>query len=69
MEIEFNIGRLLVYYISWTIDQGRMPSGDAAMSKLFCNQYEQRLTNLATTIYGPLEPNNRSGGALGADER
>ena len=46
--------RLLVYYTSWVIDQGKKPTGEAAMSKLFCNQFEQRLTDVATKVFGPL---------------
>ena len=53
LEIEFHIGRLLVYYTAWTIDQGRRPSKEAALAKAYCNQYEQRLNDLATRILGP----------------
>ncbi len=53
MEIEFNVGRLLVYYTAWTIDQGKKPSKEAALAKAYCNQYEQRLTDLATRVLGP----------------
>lgn len=52
METEFNVGRLLCYYTSWTIDQGRQPTSEAAMCKAFCNQFEQRLTDLATKVFG-----------------
>jgi len=54
LETEFNIGRLLVYYTSWIIDQGKKPTGEAAMSKMFCNQYEQHLTEVATRAFGSL---------------
>lgn len=54
LEIELNIGSLLIYHTSWIIDQGKQPTGEAAMSKLFCNQYEQRLTDVATRAFGPL---------------
>jgi alkylation response protein AidB-like acyl-CoA dehydrogenase len=53
LETEFHIGRLMVYYTAWTIDQGRKPSKEAAMAKAYCNQYEQRLNDLATRILGP----------------
>jgi 3-oxocholest-4-en-26-oyl-CoA dehydrogenase alpha subunit len=53
LEIEFQIGRLLVYYTAWTIDQGRIPTKEAALAKAYCNQYEQRLNDLATRILGP----------------
>jgi len=54
LEIELDIGRLMVYYTSWLIDQGIKPTSEAAMSKLFCNQYEQRLADIATRVFGPL---------------
>ena len=28
LETEFQVGRLLVYYTAWTIDQGRKPTKD-----------------------------------------
>jgi alkylation response protein AidB-like acyl-CoA dehydrogenase len=53
LETEFQIGRLLVYHTAWTVDQGRKPSKEAALAKAYCNQYEQRLNDLATRILGP----------------
>lgn len=53
LEIEFNIGRLLCYNTAWTIDMGRKPTSEAALTKAYCNQYEQRLNDLATKVLGP----------------
>jgi 3-oxocholest-4-en-26-oyl-CoA dehydrogenase alpha subunit len=53
IEIEFNVGRLLCYYTAWMIDQGKKPSSQAALCKAFCNQYEQRLNDVATRVLGP----------------
>ena len=53
LETEFQVGRLLVYYTAWTIDQGRKPTKEAAMAKAYCNQYEQRLNDSASRILGP----------------
>jgi alkylation response protein AidB-like acyl-CoA dehydrogenase len=53
LEVEFNIGRLLCYYTAWTIDQGRTPTSEAALTKAYCNLYEQRLNDLATRVLGP----------------
>ena len=53
LEIEFSVGRLLCYYTAWNIDQGRQPSAEAAMAKAYCNEYEQRLNDLATRVFGP----------------
>jgi len=54
LEIEYNIGRLLCYYTAWVIDQGKKPTSQAALTKAFCTQYEQRLNDLATRVLGPI---------------
>ena len=54
LEIEYNIGRLLCYYTAWMVDQGTVPSSQAALCKAFCTQYEQRLNDVATKILGPI---------------
>ena len=61
LEIEFNVGRLLCYQTAWIIDQGRKPSSEAALTKAFCTQYEQRLNDLATRILGPLSQIKKGG--------
>ncbi len=53
IEIEQNAGRLLCYHTAWVVDQGRRPSSEAALTKAFCTQYEQRLNDLATRVLGP----------------
>jgi alkylation response protein AidB-like acyl-CoA dehydrogenase len=54
LEIEYNIGRLLCYYTSWVIDEGKKPTSQAALCKAFCTQYEQRLNDVATSVLGPI---------------
>ena len=54
LEIEFQIGKRLCYYTAWMVDQGQVPSAQAALTKAFCTQYEQRLNDVATKILGPL---------------
>ena len=54
LEIEYNIGRLLCYHTAWIIDQGKLPSSEAAMAKAFCTQHEQRVNDVATKIVGPV---------------
>ncbi len=54
LEIEFNVGRLLCYYTAWMVDQGQKPSSQAALTKAFCTQYEQRLNDIATKLLGPV---------------
>ena len=61
LEIEFNVGRLLCYQTAWIIDQGRKPSSEAALTKAFCTQYEQRLNDLAMRILGPLSQIKKGG--------
>jgi 3-oxocholest-4-en-26-oyl-CoA dehydrogenase alpha subunit len=53
IEVEFNVGRLLCYYTAWSIDMGRKPTSEAALTKAFCNEYEQHLNDLATRVLGP----------------
>ncbi|MBW1710566.1 MAG: acyl-CoA dehydrogenase family protein [Deltaproteobacteria bacterium] len=54
LEIEYNIGRLLCYNTAWVVDQGQKPSSQAALTKAYCTQYEQRLNDVATKIMGPV---------------
>ncbi|MBT3225036.1 MAG: hypothetical protein HN354_01855 [Deltaproteobacteria bacterium] len=54
LEIEYAIGRLLCYKNAWIIDQGKKPTTQAALTKAFCTQLEQRLNNVATQILGPI---------------
>lgn len=54
VEIEFNAGRLLCYSTAWTIDQGRPATSQAALSKIYCTRFEQRLNDLATRVIGPV---------------
>ena len=54
LEIEYHVGRLLCYQTAWLIDQGILPSSQAALCKAFCTQYEQRLNDVATRVTGPV---------------
>lgn len=60
LEIEFNVGRLLCYYTAWIVDQGEKPSSQAALTKAYCTQYEQRLNDVTTKILGPISQIRRS---------
>ena len=51
-DIEFEVGRLLCYNVAWTIDQGRSPNREAAISKHFCTRFEQKLGDFATELLG-----------------
>lgn len=62
IETEYNIGRLLCYHVAWTIDQGRVPTYEASVSKAFCTQFEKRLSDVATQtmgLYGQLLPGSK----------
>jgi alkylation response protein AidB-like acyl-CoA dehydrogenase len=52
LEIEFQIGRLLIYKVAWVIDGGKIPNYEAAISKSFCTVYEKKLGDIATEILG-----------------
>ena len=54
LEVDFHVGRTLCYYTAWMVDQGQKPTGQAALTKAFCTQYEQRLNDLATRVFGPV---------------
>ena len=54
IEIDYQVGRLMCYQTAWIIDQGRKPTIQAATSKAFCTQFEQRLNDLAMKIMGPV---------------
>jgi alkylation response protein AidB-like acyl-CoA dehydrogenase len=59
LEIEFNIGRLLCYNVAWTLDQGKIPNYEASVAKVFCTQFEKKLSDIATQVmglYGQLLP-------------
>jgi Acyl-CoA dehydrogenases len=53
LQIEFEVGRLLVYRVALIMDEGRAPNWEAAMSKAYCTTFEKRLANTAMEILGP----------------
>lgn len=53
LEIDFNGAKLLCYQVAWSIDQGTIPTSQAALCKAFCTQCEQRLNDVAMRIFGP----------------
>ena len=59
LEIQFNIGRTLCYHAAWRLDQGSAPNYEASVCKVFCTQFEQKLSDAATSLmglYGQLLP-------------
>ena len=53
LQIEFEVGRLLVYRVALVMDEGRAPNREAAMSKAYSTAFEQRLANAAMEVLGP----------------
>jgi len=53
LQIEFEVGRLLVYRVAMVMDEGRVPNWESAMSKAYSTEFEKRLANTATEILGP----------------
>ena len=52
LEVEYEVARLFVYYISSLLDSGKIPSFEAAMGKALCTLYESKLADVATTLMG-----------------
>ncbi|KAF0123162.1 MAG: acyl-CoA dehydrogenase domain-containing protein [bacterium] len=62
LEVEYQVGRLFCYQVAWTLSQGRIPNYEAALCKAFCTQFEQRLSDAATSVlglYGQLMPGSK----------
>jgi len=62
LQVEFEVGRLLIYRVAWVLDQGRAPNYEAAIAKIYCTDFEKRLANEAIEIlglYGQLMPDSK----------
>lgn len=73
LSVEFEVGRWLIYRVAWLLTRGVVPNYEAAMSKFFCTEFEQRLAHAATQIlglYGQLMPGSQRAmlGGKAADE-
>lgn len=53
LQVEFEVGRLLMYKVATVMDEGRPPMVEAAVSKSYATAFEQRLANTAMEILGP----------------
>jgi alkylation response protein AidB-like acyl-CoA dehydrogenase len=53
LEIEFEVGRLLIYRVALVMEEGRAPNWESAMSKAYCTEFEKRLACLAMDVLGP----------------
>jgi alkylation response protein AidB-like acyl-CoA dehydrogenase len=52
LEVEFEVGRMLVYRVAQVMDKGKAPNVEAAIAKPFCTTWQQNLAVVATNILG-----------------
>ncbi|MEA1958364.1 MAG: acyl-CoA dehydrogenase family protein [Chloroflexota bacterium] len=50
--ITFEAGRLLTYRVAWVLDQGKLPTTEAALAKAFSTAFEQQLAQVTSQIPG-----------------
>ncbi len=52
LQVEFDIGRLLIYRVVMVMEEGRAPNVEAAMAKAYSTAFEQHLAKIAMEILG-----------------
>ena len=52
LEIEFEVGWLLIYRVALVMDEGRTPTSESAMSKAYATEFEKRLASVAMEVLG-----------------
>ena len=52
IEVEFQVAKLFVYYVACLLDEGKIPTFEAAMGKTVCTLYESKLADVATSLMG-----------------
>jgi alkylation response protein AidB-like acyl-CoA dehydrogenase len=53
LQIEFEVGRLLIYRVALVMEEGRAPNWESAMSKAYSTEVEKHLATAAMDILGP----------------
>ncbi|MFW6056677.1 MAG: acyl-CoA dehydrogenase family protein [Chloroflexota bacterium] len=53
LEVEYQVGRTLMYKAASVMDEGRPPTVEAATSKVYGTTFEQRLATVAMELLGP----------------
>jgi len=53
LQIEFEVGRLLIYRVALVMGEGRAPNWESAMSKAYSTEFEKHLAGVAMEILGP----------------
>ncbi len=72
LEVEFEVGRLLIYRVAWLLSSGKVPNYEAAMAKDYCTLFMQRVADAAATVLGPygqLMPGSRAAQLAGRAAR
>ena len=52
LQVEFEIGRLLIYRVALVLDEGRIPNWEAAMAKAYSTAFEKHLASASMEILG-----------------
>jgi alkylation response protein AidB-like acyl-CoA dehydrogenase len=52
LHIEFTLGKFLVYRVAWLLSGGVIPNAEAAAAKAYCTEFEQRLAQMASEVFG-----------------
>ena len=52
LTVRFEAGRMLTYRVAWVLDQGRLPTVEAAAAKAYCTAFEQHLAHTVTQVLG-----------------
>jgi alkylation response protein AidB-like acyl-CoA dehydrogenase len=53
LQIEFEVGRLLIYRVAFLMEEGRVPNWESAMSKAYSTEFEKHLAGVAMEVLGP----------------
>jgi alkylation response protein AidB-like acyl-CoA dehydrogenase len=53
LQIEFEVGRLLIYRVALVMEEERAPNWESAMSKAYSTEFEKHLAGVAMEVLGP----------------
>lgn len=53
LQIEFEVGRLLIYRVALVMGEGRAPNWESAMSKAYSTEFEKHVAGVAMEVLGP----------------
>lgn len=52
LQIEFEVGRLLIYRVALVMEEGRAPNWESAMSKAYSTEFEKHVAGVAMEVLG-----------------